>query len=99
VSSVIDMNWTFYGATNFNQNLSSWVVSNVGDMNGMFNGSALSTENYDSLLIGWSNLTSLQSHVTLGVGDVQYSSEAQDAHDYLTGITYNWIIKDGGLSA
>jgi surface protein len=44
----------------FNQNIGGWDVSNVTDMSGMFSEIALSTENYDSLLDGWSNNLILQ---------------------------------------
>ncbi len=97
VSKVEDMSYMFFGAGVFNQDISSWNVSSVTDMTAMFNYSALTPENYDSLLIGWSNLTTLQESVTLGVGSVQYSSDAQHAHNYLE-TTKKWTINDGGLS-
>jgi len=97
VSKVEDMSYMFFGADAFNQDLSTWNISSVTDMTGMFNYSALTTDNYDSLLIGWSNLTGLQSSVTLGVGNVKYSSVAQRAHDFLVD-DKSWKINDGGLA-
>jgi hypothetical protein len=60
----------------------------------MFEGSALSTANYDSLLIGWSGQI-VQQDVWLGVGSTQYSVDGQSARDVLVN-TYGWTITDGG---
>ncbi|MBC6411380.1 MAG: DUF285 domain-containing protein, partial [Ekhidna sp.] len=56
VSSVTSMNSMFWGS-DFNQDLSKWDISSVTNMTFMFlNNSAMSSENYDKLLIGWSTL-------------------------------------------
>ena len=43
------------GATSFNQDLSSWDVSNVTKMTKMLDKTAISIENYDKLLNSWSS--------------------------------------------
>ncbi len=87
------MSSMFYGADNFNQHLGNWDVSAVTSMYGMLVDTALSIDNYDALLNGWSQLT-LQHNVTFSAGSTQFLNSA-DAHDILTG-TYLWDITDGG---
>jgi len=71
------------------------IVYNVSDMKDMFSGVTLSTSNYDSLLIGWSALTNLQSDLTFDGGNSKFSAAAKSARDYLIA-TKNWAITDGG---
>jgi hypothetical protein len=68
-------------------------------MSFMFNGSVLTTPNYDNLLIGWSALT-LQPIVTLDMGTIEYSNspEVISARDILTSAPNSWIINDGGAT-
>ena len=95
-SSVTTMQETFKGATSFNQDLGGWNISSVSNCSGMISNTALSTANYDSLLIGWAaQAPSIQTGVTLSVGP-QYSSAAVSARNVLTS-TYSWTITDGGL--
>ena len=97
VSKVTDMSSMFKEAKAFNQNLGSWSVGNVRLMKAMFEGIALSTENYDQLLIGWSNQT-LKSSVQFNAGDSIYGcDDGQDARDKLLNL-WRWIIFDGGSS-
>jgi hypothetical protein len=63
-------------------------------MDKMFYGVTLSTENYDSLLNGWSQ-RNLQSDVTFSGGDSKYSSNAATAHQKLID-DFGWTISDGG---
>ena len=61
----------------FNQDIGSWDVSNVINMNLMFNNSGISTANYDAILQGWASQT-VQNNVILGaVGLFYCNAEAE----------------------
>ena len=97
VSSVTDMRGMFRDAYAFNQDIGGWKVSNVTDMRGMFNGAQLSPENYDALLIGWSELD-LQDGLTFDAGRSRYTGGAADARQRIIN-TFGWSISDGGLGS
>jgi len=96
VSSVTDMERMFRFASNFNQDISAWQVQNVTDFSLFIENSAMSTANYDALLIAWEQL-SLQNNVTFGAGNIQYSSgAAANARQSIIN-TYSWTFNDGGV--
>lgn len=78
----------------FNQDVSTWDVSSVTDAGSMFNGSGLSTLNYDALLNGWS-LQTVQQGVTFGAAGLTYCG-GEEARQRLID-NYSWTITDGGL--
>ncbi|WP_299268673.1 BspA family leucine-rich repeat surface protein [uncultured Psychrosphaera sp.] len=94
VSSVTNMHRMFRHAAAFNQNVGNWDVSNVADVSYMFDGSGLSSENYDSLLNGWS-LQILQRDLILDVS-ANYSSASEAARQLIMD-AYHWAINDDGL--
>ena len=97
VSNVVNMGGLFSEAISFNQFLGDWNVSNVETMTEMFIGVTLSTFNYDTMLINWSNLTTLQTGVQFHGGNSQYTNggDALNARNSLIAI-YGWVITDGG---
>ena len=93
VSNVTNAFRMFYEAYAFNQDLSAWDISQITDMESIFDNAGLSTENYDSILTGWSALT-LQSNVIFGAVGVSYC-ESESARQSIID-TYGWNITDGG---
>jgi surface protein len=102
VSSVTTMESMFYGASSFDQNLGNWNVSNVETFDGgtesfgFMEGTALSTTNYDSTLIGWADKISMNAPRTVTFGDATRSFISNQGYEQLTGL--GWAIKDGGTT-
>ena len=90
VSNVTNMNQMFNQATVFNGNLSSWDVSSVMNMAGMFDNSALSTENYDSTLIGWSQLN-LRQNVRIGVSGLVYCKGSRARQNIIDNFKWGFV--------
>ncbi len=96
VGNVIDMLGMFARATSFNQNIGNWNIRKVVDMGFMFDNVTLSLKNYDSLLIGWSNLPSLVNGIPFSAGNSKYC-EGKEARQKLID-DYGWVITDAGKS-
>ena len=101
-SSVKDMTEMFRSATAFNQDIGNWNVSNVKPfqtllgMGNMLDGTAISVDNYDSILNGWASQT-LNQDVTLGANGLIYSLAGVPGRDILTS-TYQWNIIGDSIS-
>ncbi len=96
VSNVNRMDAPFLNAASFDQDLGAWDVSGVFEMEEMFNGSGLSTANYDALLIGWA-ARDLHPDVTLGAEGVSHSAAARSARQALIDEA-GWTVNDAGLA-
>ena len=94
VSNVQNMDLMFRSAFSFDQDLGGWVVGQVQHMEEIFNNSGLSNENYDNILIGWSQLPLLQNGVQLDALENQYC-DAEQARQHIID-TYGWTINDDG---
>ena len=95
-SNINNLISTFNGATAFDQDLSSWDISQVSSFSFTFLFGNMSYQNYDALLISWAAQTIL-TNTSFHNSNAHYCSiAAQDAHDHLTN-DLNWTVIDGGL--
>lgn len=98
VTTMRDM---FRDARNFDQDISNWDftgISSSDNLRNFFSGNAeLDDENYDALLIRWSNQAgSMPNNINVNMGDSEYdSNSAASARSTLIN-TYGWTINDGG---
>jgi surface protein len=97
VAKVTNMSRMFRGTQSFDQSLGTWNISNVTNMSDMFVAGVLTTTNYDSILMGWSQLPSVKTGVVLNAGSTKFSAAAQIARDRLIN-NFSWTITDGGLA-
>ena len=79
--------------TSFNQDIGGWNVSKVTNMTNMFQNVTLSTENYDALLEGWSEVA-LKNGVSFSGGNSVYCNGETDRQKLIN--DFRWIITDGG---
>ncbi|WP_205728912.1 BspA family leucine-rich repeat surface protein, partial [Flagellimonas onchidii] len=94
VSSVTNMTYMFNGAASFDQTLENWNIGQVTSMINMFSGTVLSQTNYDSTLIGWANLTTLQNNVQFDADNNEYCIGEISRLTLIE--EFNWTINDGG---
>jgi surface protein len=91
---VEDMGAMFVSAASFDQDLSSWSIAAVSTFAEMFDGASLSPENYDALLISWSQKATATEQNFDG-GSSKYSAAAVEARRHLVE-DLGWVISDGG---
>lgn len=99
VSNGKDFRYLFSNCRALNFDASSWNPKSATTMSSMFsNCVGFSTENYDKLLNGWAERTSLPTNINFTGPPVKYTSVALDARNILLN-TWGWSISDGGLQA
>jgi surface protein len=100
---VTNMAGMFTSATSFNQNIGSWNVAKVTNMSNLFTAAtALTSENYDACLLGWSG-QNLQTGLVFNAGTTakySLSSAVTAARATLSTSVASggkgWTITDGG---
>ena len=85
----------FQDAMAFDQDLGGWNVSKLSIGADMFSGTKLSQEDYEKLLIGWSE-QALKSDVEFDAGSSNYSIPAAVSARNKLVDTFDWSITDGG---
>ena len=93
VSSVTTMNYMFYSASAFNQDIGGWVVAALTNATDMLIGATdFTNANYSNLLIGW-QATAHTAASTLDA-NAKYNVAGGVARGLLSG--EGWTITDGG---
>lgn len=95
VTRAINMEGMFSGAISFNQNISNWDIPSLAfaDLNSFMAGIALSSANYNALLIAWnSRKSSYANNLAPDFGSSQCSGDGCLAK--LNLISYGWRITD-----
>jgi len=93
ISKVTNIFSMFNEASSFDQDLSGWDFTSISNLFETFNYSGLSVENYDNLLIAWSETEELKIDL-LGAFGLSYCKGAV-ARQKLIDIN-SWYIYDGG---
>ncbi|MFK5855594.1 MAG: BspA family leucine-rich repeat surface protein [Bacteroidota bacterium] len=94
VRRVQNMASMFRKAREFDQDLGGWNIEKVADMNEMFLGVRLSIANYDSLLLGWNSLSTIQPNVSFNAGNSRFCSGLSARTSLIN--NFGWTITDGG---
>ena len=74
----------------FDQDLSSWDVSNVSNMENMLSLSGISESNYDNILIGWSGQNVL-NNVSLGAENLIYCNSYNERQSLIDNFSWNFV--------
>ncbi|WP_338763754.1 BspA family leucine-rich repeat surface protein [Bernardetia sp. ABR2-2B] len=98
VSSGANFTNVFSGAIIFDQNLGNWVMSSATNVSGMLDNTALSVNNYDATLTGWSSQT-LISGRTLGAVGLNYCNAVVERNILINPATNNWTITGDALAS
>ncbi|NAS10365.1 BspA family leucine-rich repeat surface protein, partial [Poritiphilus flavus] len=92
-SGVINTTAMFWDAKAFNQDLGDWDLGQLTNGSLMFNGSGLSTANWDATLIGWHN-QNFSNSATIGASGLTYCEAATERAALTLNITGDSLEAD-----
>lgn len=113
VSKVTTMTSMLQNAMAFNQDISGWNLAGLNAntaldsfMSGKVGSNALSTANYDALLIGWNNnklasangVANWRTDLRPNFGGAKYTAGGAAAAARAALVSYGWTITDGGTA-
>jgi len=113
VSKVRNMSSMFYRTNLFNQNISGWNLAGLNANTSLDNFmldktgvNAISTTNYDALLIGWNNnklidangIANWRTDLRPHFGGARYTAGGAAAAARAALVSYGWTITDGGVA-
>jgi hypothetical protein len=98
MAAATTIKWLLAEGGSFDQDLSAWNITAVTNGIDFLRSGALSTANYDALLIAWGAQV-VQSSVQINFGDSKYTAggAAAAARAHLVG-AHSWSISDGGTA-
>ena len=83
------IHFMFNAAKNYNQNLNNFISTKQLSMSNILSGTAMSVDNYSSLLISLSSRTDISENIIFGADGLRYNSTAVDARNRLIN-GFNW---------
>ena len=83
-----DLKEAFANAASFKQSLGDWNISNISNLEGVLDNTALTTVAYDHTLISWAAQGELPQNISLGATSLQFCLAAE-ARESLAN-QYNW---------
>jgi hypothetical protein len=78
-NNVIDFDFMFDKAIEFNQNIGNWDLSSAIYLNQILNNCGMDCKNYSKTLIGWASHNNLPSNLVLFSFQLQYGTNADSA--------------------
>ncbi len=96
VSNSTSMRHMFNGASAFDRDISGWDIREISDFTGFLSNSGFSTENYDKLLMAWSELDIKKTGVDFGAEEIKYSLGAPEAAREKFRHDWSWNFNDEG---
>jgi hypothetical protein len=90
----------FGGTSVFNQDIGMWDISKASQLTNFMSSktpSTFSTSNLDAIYNGWSQLTFVNTGLSISFGTAKYTSVSSAGRLILTSAPLNFVITDGGL--
>lgn len=93
VGNVTTMQGMFQGTQSFDYSLENWDIGQIQNMSDMLSYSQMSSANYNSTLIGWSQQQNIPQEITLGAHGLTFCEDGITAREFLIS-ELNWTIQN-----